>query len=228
MRICLKDVCKRYGDIAVFHNLNMTIREGEVTCLLGPSGCGKTTLLNLISGLKKPDSGSIIQEPEGRISYIFQEQRLLPWKNAFENVHYVIPDTIPKEEKKRITSFYLEETGLAEFHHLLPHELSGGMQRRVSIARAFAYPSSLLIMDEPFISLDEETKERIMTLFQSLREKDGRTVLFVTHDRSEAALLGDWLYEWFAPPEVSLLFMKNRVETFPAEQDGNLMNRLLL
>ena len=211
MRIRIKDGCKRYGDITVFHNISMTIDEGKVTCLLGPSGCGKTTLLNLVSGLKKPDSGSVVHEPEGRISYIFQEPRLLPWKNTFENVHYIIPNSISNEEKNRITSYYLEETGLADFHNLLPHELSGGMQRRVSIARAFAYPSSLLIMDEPFVSLDEETKGRIIDLFQTLREKDGRTVLFVTHDKREAALLGDRIYEWTENPGEAGFFDKKRI-----------------
>lgn len=196
MKITIKDVCKSYGDISIFNNLNMTIRDGEVTCLLGPSGCGKTTLLNLVSGLKKPDSGFVVHEPEERISYIFQTPRLLPWKTAFENVRYIIPNSYTNAEKIEITRHYLKETGLAEFHHLLPHELSGGMQRRVSIARAFAYPSSLLIMDEPFVSLDEKTKGRMIALFQILMKKDGRTVLFVTHDRSEASLLGDRVYEW--------------------------------
>lgn len=178
----IKNLCKRYQDKVVLKDFSLDIKPRTITCITGESGCGKTTLLNLIAGIIRPDSGTI--ELEGKVSYLFQEPRLLPWRTALENVALAL-----KDEKK--AREILELVGLKDSLDKYPSELSGGMRQRVAMARAFSYPSSIILMDEPFQNLDVKLKNNLLQLFLKLWEQEQKTVLWVTHDITEACLSAD-------------------------------------
>lgn len=187
----VKNICKSFGDLKVLDNISIDFLENKVTCILGPSGCGKTTLLNILSSIIEPDSGIVQGFQDKSISYVFQEDRLLEWRTVEENLTFVLKDKFSEKEIKGLVKKYLEMVGLYEYKNYYPTKLSGGMRQRVSIARAFAYPSKILIMDEAFKSLDIASKEGLMKYFYELIKIDKRTVIYVTHDIEEAAILGD-------------------------------------
>lgn len=189
----LINLCKSYEENIVLDNINMNIPENKITVISGPSGCGKTTLLNIIGGIEKEFSGKVNLKSNS-ISYIFQEDRLIPHLTVYENIAFVLKSVLNKKEIDKITTKYLEMVKLMEFKDKLPSKLSGGMKRRVAIARAFAYKSKILLMDEPFKGLDHELKTEIIKEFLELYKKDKRTVILVTHDKEEARLLGDIVY----------------------------------
>lgn len=189
----IKDLCKSYENHKVLHNFSMNFIKNKITVITGPSGCGKTTLLNIIGGIEKEYSGQVIS-PNNIISYIFQEDRLLPHLTVYENIAFVLKSTMSKEDMNTIINNYLNMVKLSEYKHKLPNQLSGGMKRRVAIARAFAYKSRLLLMDEPFKGLDDKLKMEIIDEFLKLHKEDKRTVILVTHDMKEAELLGDIIY----------------------------------
>jgi NitT/TauT family transport system ATP-binding protein len=194
MALVIKNLYKSYPKIQIFNGLDMDVRENKITCILGPSGIGKTTLLNIISGITSPDNGNISDFKDKDFSYIFQEPRLLSWKTVYENINFVLKDIYKEKELKSRVKKYLEIVGLYEYRDYFPNKLSGGMQQRVSIARAFAYPSEILLMDEPFKSLDAKLKKNLLNSFMALWEADKRTVVFVTHDIEEAAYASDFVY----------------------------------
>jgi NitT/TauT family transport system ATP-binding protein len=194
MALAIKNLYKSYPKINIFSGLDMDIQENKITCILGPSGIGKTTLLNIISGITPPDSGNISDFKDKDFSYIFQEPRLLYWKTVYENINFVLKDIYKEKELKSSVNNYLEIVGLYKYRDYYPNRLSGGMQQRVSIARAFAYPSEILLMDEPFKSLDAKLKKNLLLSFMTLWESDKRTVVFVTHDIEEAAYVSDFVY----------------------------------
>lgn len=143
-----------------------------------------------MGGILTPDSGKVIGFPQEKISYIFQETRILPWKTVLGNVLFALLDKMPKEEALRHAHSILRMVGLEKEEKLYPSQLSGGMKQRVSIARAFAFPGTLILMDEAFQSLDNTLKYNILNSFQDIWKKDRRTVIFVTHDKDEALFLG--------------------------------------
>lgn len=194
MDIQLQNITKQYGALRVYDNFSLTVPDQKVTCILGPSGCGKTTLLNMVSGLIKPDSGEFKWFTDKTISYLFQEQRLLPWKTVWQNIDFVIKDIYTKQQRTEIITKYLKMVNLYDFRNYNPDKLSGGMKQRVSIARAFVFPSDALLMDEPFKGLDMELKISVLNSFIDLWQQDLRTVIFVTHDIDEALYLGDKIY----------------------------------
>ena len=175
----LRNVTQKYGALTVYENFSLSLEEGKIACILGTSGCGKTTLLNMLAGLV-PFSGAI--EPMQPCSYIFQQPRLVPNLTVEGNLRLVCRDAA------RIRDM-LGRVGLADKAKAYPVELSGGQAQRVSIARAFLHPSSLLLMDEPFSSLDTALKIRLMRLFAEIWREVRRSVLFVTHDVEEAYML---------------------------------------
>jgi NitT/TauT family transport system ATP-binding protein len=190
----IKGLHKAYGDMVLFSNFNLTFPEGKITCILGPSGCGKTTLLNIIGGLTQPDSASITGFEGKAMSYIFQDPRLLPWKTVEENIAFVLSRSLPETERKKITSRFIRLVDLDGFADYYPTKLSGGMRQRVSIARAFAYPSDIILMDEPLKGLDIALKINLIRAFSKIWSNDRRTVIFVTHDVEEALLLGNEIF----------------------------------
>lgn len=194
MTLMIQDLNKSYGTLQVFQHFHMKILENKITCILGPSGCGKTTLLHMISGILKADKGYFLRFDEKIISYLFQEPRLLDWKTVWGNIEFVLKEIYSKEERQKIVSQYIEMVGLKGFEQYYPSELSGGMMQRVSIARAFAYPSDILLMDEPFKGLDVNIKQSLIQSFIRLWTKDSRTVIFVTHDIEEALMVGDEIH----------------------------------
>ncbi|MGO4887332.1 ABC transporter ATP-binding protein [Anaerobacillus sp. MEB173] len=169
----------------VFKDFSLYIPEGEITCILGSSGVGKTTLLQMVAGIKKPQQGEIITT-DNQVSYIFQEPRLLPWKTVLENVEFVLLDKLEKANRKKVAEEMLERVGLADCLHLFPHELSGGMRQRVSIARAFVVRPDILLLDEPLQGLDVMKRQEIQDLLVSLWETYQPTVLYITHDVEDA------------------------------------------
>ena len=176
-----------YGDASVLKDCALRVTAGRRIALMGPSGCGKTTLINAIAGLAAPDSGSI--QVNGRVSYVFQEPALFPWLTAEENVNVVLSDkrdTLPQARR------WLEEAGLADSLNKYPHQLSGGQKQRVAICRALAFGGELVLLDEPFQGLDENTKAGAMALCR--KELAERTTILVTHDRAEAQTLADRIY----------------------------------
>ncbi|MFH0762185.1 MAG: ABC transporter ATP-binding protein [Bacteroidota bacterium] len=190
MRLELQSVCKSFGERSILDGFNLSILPGSITCLFGPSGCGKTTLLNIMGGILQPDSGNVTGFTEEKISYIFQETRILPWKTVLGNVLFPLMDKMPKEEALDHAHSIIRMVGLEKEEKLYPSQLSGGMKQRVSIARAFAYPGNLILMDEAFQNLDNTLKYNILNSFLEIWKNDRRTVIFVTHDVDEAILLG--------------------------------------
>ncbi len=182
----------------VIEDLHLRLGENEFVCLVGPSGCGKTTLLNLIAGLDQDFEGRIdfnLKEAPV-LGYVFQEPRLLPWRTVRENLELVLP----AGHNPEIVTELLEITGLTRFQHTYPQRLSLGMSRRVALARAFAIEPDLLLMDEPFVSLDAATAEKMRCLLQELWRQRPHTVLFVTHDLREAIALADRVIFLSFPP----------------------------
>lgn len=182
MNIELKNISKAFDGKPVLQNFSLSLPAGNRTCIMGPSGCGKTTLLNILTGFVKQDTGTVENRPD-RISMVFQESRLCEDFSALENVRMVALDKT--EQAKDL----LARMGLADDMHKKVSALSGGMKRRVSIARALLYDAPLLVMDEPFKGLDENTKETVMQLVHA--ETEGKTVLFITHDEAEAQHFAD-------------------------------------
>jgi NitT/TauT family transport system ATP-binding protein len=174
--------------------LSLQVAAGEFVALVGPSGCGKTTFLNIVAGLDRDFAGDIriTPRPDGqpaRVGYVFQEPRLLPWRTVYENIALVLPP----QRTDAVVKDMLQAVGLANAQDLYPPQLSVGMSRRVSIARAFAIEPDLLLMDEPFVSLDHDTVEQLRDLLLKLWHARPTTVLFVTHDVREALVLADRL-----------------------------------
>ncbi len=190
---------KRFAAVAAaephlaIRDLELTAQHGEFVCLLGPSGCGKTTLLNIIAGLDRDFDGrvslpSVAGRGAPRIGYVFQEPRLLPWLTVRQNVELVLD---AEQVASGIVDRLLETTGLAGFAEAYPQRLSLGMSRRVALVRAFSIQPDVLLMDEPFVSLDEASADRLRQLLLSIWREHPTTVLFVSHDVQETILLAD-------------------------------------
>ncbi|QZY55373.1 ABC transporter ATP-binding protein [Crassaminicella profunda] len=224
MTLKIQKLYKKYKNLMVFEDFNMSIPKQKISCILGPSGCGKTTLLNMMSGIVKGEAGEFIGFDQNAMGYLFQEPRLLPWKSVWGNIEFILKDIYPKEERKKIVLKYLNMVNLEGFEDYYPKDLSGGMMQRVAIARAFAYPSDILLMDEPFKGLDIKTKEVLIHAFVKLWMEDLRTVIFVTHDVDEALLLGDKIYLFSNLP----VKIKNCFELNISKEKRDLQNEKIL
>ena len=191
MSLTLKKIGKKYDGVEIYKDFDLTLNEGIITCIMGPSGCGKTTLLNMIGGLNPPDSGLMEGFYGKRFSYVFQETRLLPWKTVEGNLDFVLDHNLTKEERKAQIDKLLKMVKMEAFANYYPSQLSGGMAQRVSIARAFAVPSDIILMDEPFSGIDINLKQAMLQHFLEIWKNDRRTILYVTHDVDEALLLSN-------------------------------------
>jgi sulfonate transport system ATP-binding protein len=183
--------------------VRLTLGSGEFVCLVGPSGCGKTSLLNIVAGLDRDYEGSVwigATAAEPRIGYVFQNPRLLPWRTVRENIALALP----KDTDPAYVDHLFEVVGLTDARDVYPERLSLGMSRRAALVRAFAVNPDLLIMDEPFVSLDPPTARRVRELVTTLWRERPHTVLFVTHDLREAIELADRLI-FLAPSPASVI-----------------------
>lgn len=182
----------------VLNNVSIDIKDGEFVTIVGPSGCGKSTLLNIIAGLESPDSGSIVVKGEHKVStdrdriVIFQEGALFPWLTVSENVEFGLKlSGVPQDERRETTHHFVDMVQLSRFANSYIYQLSGGMKQRVAIARALAIDPDILLMDEPFASLDVQTRDLLHNQLLQIHETTGKTILFVTHNINEALSLGD-------------------------------------
>jgi NitT/TauT family transport system ATP-binding protein len=179
------------GELKVLADISLTVQAGEIIALIGPSGCGKTTLLNIISGIAAPDRGTLRQSPSLRLAYVFQEPRLLPWKTVEGNIRFVQDNFLAAQEGKEVREKLLQKTGLLAYKDSYPAQLSGGMKQRLELVRALAIKPQLLLMDEPFKSLDLALKFDLQRLLLTEHEQEGFALLFTTHDPDEAVMLAD-------------------------------------
>ncbi len=182
----------------VLDNFDLKIKEKRFVSIIGPSGCGKSTLLRLMAGLETPNEGVILHKgekltgPVKEIGMVFQSYSLMPWLNVYDNIKLGLKfKGIPKEERKGIVDEYLDIIGLRKFKYSLPHELSGGMQQRVAIARTLANDPDVILMDEPFGALDAHTRIQLQRELLKLWEMKKKTIVFVTHSVDEAIYLSD-------------------------------------
>lgn len=184
--------------VSALRDINLRIATGEFVCLLGPSGCGKSTLIRSVSRLTDYDEGQILvagrtdYRPGTDVCMVFQNHGLFPWLTAIRNVEYGLKSRrVPPGERRDVAAGYLDKVGLAGFAHHYPHQLSGGMQQRVGLARALACQPGVLLMDEPFAAVDAQTRERLQAELLELWAQSGMTVVFVTHSIDEAVYLAD-------------------------------------
>jgi len=208
-RVVVERATKLYnaGTLNVFSELGLSVRDRETVCVLGPSGCGKTTLLRAMHGLLSLDGGRIlidgtpVRGPRRNVAMVFQHFGLMPWKRVRANVAYGLElagaaqPTIAERVRR-----YIDLVGLVGFERAFPHELSGGMQQRVGLARALAMEPDILLMDEPFGSLDAQTREIMQDELLRIYQQDPRTMVFITHSIEEAIALGDRIVVLTARP----------------------------
>jgi NitT/TauT family transport system ATP-binding protein len=202
-KLAIEEVSKSFqsasGTVLALDRVSLNVAEGEFVCLVGASGCGKTTMLNIIAGLEKPDSGRVlangkpVTSPGRERLVMFQEPALFPWLNVFGNVLFglKLKPNLSKKNRHDVAKYYLELVGLSRFERANIHELSGGMKQRVSLARALAPNPRVLLMDEPFAALDALTREQLYGDIQEIWKARRKTIVFVTHNVREAACLGD-------------------------------------
>ena len=195
-----KSVNFNYGPLPVLKDFSLDLDDRGVTVLLGPSGSGKTTLLHLAAGLRNAASGEVDNPYREKQSYLFQKPRLLPWRTVGENVAFSLPSSFEEPEEEGLVLETLKQVGLADFSDYYPHELSGGMEQRAAIARAFAPEAELLLMDEPFKGLDLKMKMPLLTLIREILARRRTRTILVTHDVREAILLGDRIILLQGPP----------------------------
>lgn len=189
--VILSNVTKKYGEKIVLNDISVKLKKGKTSCILGGSGAGKTTLINVIAGLTQY-SGKV--EKDEDISYVFQSARLIPTMTVEKNLEYVLLSVCDKEERQKKVGEMLNYLEIESIAKSFPSEISGGEAQRVAIGRALVYPSTLLLMDEPFGALDIGLKTRLIKKFNETLKKGKKTVIFVTHDVDEAILLGDNYY----------------------------------
>jgi NitT/TauT family transport system ATP-binding protein len=194
----MRGISIAYGDISVIAGLDLAVTDGEFVTLIGASGCGKTTLLSVIAGFLRPTAGQVtlsgrpITAPSADRAMVFQDDAVFPWSTVLDNVAYGLRFRgLRKAERRRRADELVRLVGLDGWQSAYPRELSGGMRKRVDLARALALEPEILLMDEPFAALDAITKERLQEEFQRIRESRSMTVVFVTHDIEEALFLSD-------------------------------------
>lgn len=200
-KIVLDNICKVYpgaSETEALKDINLTINSGEFVCILGPSGCGKSTLLEIIAGLQPPSRGQVLLDgtpvtsPNRDIGVVFQDSSLYPWRTVLENVEFG-PEIkgMDKTLRREMAQKYIQMVKLSGFEDRYPHQLSGGMRQRVGIARTLINNPKVLLMDEPFGAVDYLTRLQLQSEVLDIWEKERKTVIFITHDISEAVFLGD-------------------------------------
>ena len=194
----VRNVFKNYGDVEALRDLTLQFPKGQLTSLLGPSGCDKTTLLKIIAGLIPATSGEVLVNgkpvtgPGPDRAFVFQDFALLPWATVLRNVAFGLElRGVPKPQREEIAVKYIKDVGLSGFEQSYPHELSGGMRQRVGLARALSVDAQVLLMDEPFSAVDEQTRRKFQEDLLSLVQNENKTFLFVTHSIEEAVYVSD-------------------------------------
>lgn len=191
----LKNVSKSFatqnGRLQVLTDVSFQVYAGEIVALVGPSGCGKTTILQIITGLLDSDNGGVIKDPDLRLGYVFQEPRLLPWKTVDQNISSMQANLLSPPEAAPVRQKLLERTGLQAYKDAYPLQLSGGLRQRVELVRALAVKPELILMDEPFQSVDLALKHRLQELLLDEYNREGFGVLLVTHSPEDAVMLAD-------------------------------------
>jgi NitT/TauT family transport system ATP-binding protein len=221
--IRIRDLHKRFGELTAIDGVSLDIAHGEFFMIVGPSGCGKTTLLRILAGLDSVTSGTIeIETPNSQRpvnSMIFQGDSIFPWMTVWDNAAYGLKmRRAPASTIKEVVGHYLARTGLTRFAKYYPHQLSGGMRQRVSIARAFANDPEILLMDEPFSALDAQNKLLLQEELLRIWEEHKKTVVFITHSVDEAVFLGDRIMVMTAQPGKVKMFVP-----VPLERPRNIM-----
>jgi NitT/TauT family transport system ATP-binding protein len=230
---------KFFGQLVAIDNVSIDIGKGEFFMIVGPSGCGKTTLLRILAGLETASSGTIdIDVPPDSNrpvnSMVFQGESIFPWMTVWQNAAYGLRMRgAPTAQIKEVVGHYLDRTGLTKFAKYYPHQLSGGMKQRVSIARAFANDPEILLMDEPFSALDAQNKLLLQEELLRIWEEHKKTVVFITHSVDEAVALGDRIMVMTAQPgrvkavvPVNLPRPRNIIELQKSPEYGELIHRI--
>ena len=209
MKVSIQALSKQFraknGDVEALRDVNLTIPDGQFCCIVGPSGCGKTTLLRILAGLEEHTAGRLEMvhtDPRRPLtSMVFQEQSIFPWMTVRDNVGYGLRMRgVDGRQRQETVEQYIEKVGLSQFARSYPHQLSGGMKQRVSVARAFANDPEILLMDEPFGALDEQNKSLLQEELLKIWEETRKTVVFITHSIDEALILGDRVLVMTARP----------------------------
>jgi NitT/TauT family transport system ATP-binding protein len=216
----VRDVCKTYdSDVEALKDITLALPRGELSTFLGPSGCGKTTLLKIIAGLISPSEGEVwvkgnrVSGPGPERAFVFQDFALLPWASVLRNVAFGLElRGVPKDERQEIARKYIVEVGLSSFEARYPHQLSGGMRQRVGLARALAINADIVLMDEPFSSVDEQTRRKFQEELLELLKINQKTVIFVTHSIEEAAYLSDQIVLLSQRPGTILRVIRPNIE----------------
>lgn len=196
--VSARNISKNYGDVEALRDLSLEFPSGQLTSLLGPSGCGKTTLLKIIAGLLQPAAGSVevngkaVAGPGPDRAFVFQDFALMPWASVMRNVAFGLElRGVARSEREAIAEKYIKDVGLGGFENSFPHELSGGMRQRVGLARALSVDADVLLMDEPFSAVDEQTRRKFQEDLLALVEHENKTFIFVTHSIEEAVYVSD-------------------------------------
>ncbi|BAS26670.1 ABC transporter ATP-binding protein [Limnochorda pilosa] len=197
-KLAVRSVSQRYGTLAVLRDVTLSVAEGEFVAVVGPSGCGKSTLLRIWAGLERPSSGEVavdgcpLEGPDPRRMLVFQEDALYPWRTVAANVALGLEIAgWPAQRRRERVGELLEAVGLGGFDGYYPHQLSGGMRQRLSLARALALDPEVLLLDEPYGALDALTRLEMQEELLRLWERTGKTVVLITHDVEEALFLAD-------------------------------------